>query len=162
MRLKTIRSIMLFVTAVLSPNLIAQKAAPMANSIAISANTSASMAVTSGSLDPGTQELTKNRARVFANGIENANKTRYFYADDESVRSAKSAEELINRLAPSAISSGNLDKVQVEMDFKDPLVVHAARGQEIDLGTVTIHHPGNQSFEVDSNISLAGLTVIAK
>lgn len=142
--------------------LLAQNAiSSTAGSLARSSITAASAAATTGSPDPSTEVMVRNRARVLGDRLS-ADGTRYFSVADSDLR-GKTPDQVLQRLSPSAISTGDhVRQIDIEVNLNTPLTVFTKPGQSIDIGTAQVDGAGVHSITVNSMILTDGITIISK
>lgn len=147
---------------VFSLNLLAQTTtSSTASCLARSSITAASAAETTGSPDPSTKVMVRNRARVFGDQIS-ADGTRYFYVGDSDVR-GKTPDQVLQRLSPTAISAGDhVRQIDIVVNLNTPLTVFTKPGQPIYIGTAQVEGAGIQSITVNAMILTDGITIISK
>lgn len=147
---------------VLSPLVLAQTAtSSTASSLARSTIAATSAAATTGSPDPSTETMVRNRARVFQDRVSPSG-VKYWSLLDSDLN-GKTPDQVLQRLSPTAIGSGDhVREMDILVDLKEPLTVFTKPGQSISIGTALVDGAGISSITVASMISTNGLTIISK
>ena len=154
--------LMLVAVGIWSTSLPGQNATgSTASSLARSPLNAASAAAVTGSPDPSTEVMVRNRARVFKDRIS-ADGTRYFYVGNSDLRGLTPAQ-VLQRLSPTAISAGDhVREMDIVVDLHTPLTVFTKPGQPIYVGTAQVEGTGVESITVHSLILTDGITIISK
>jgi hypothetical protein len=118
---------------------------------------------TPGNVTPSSLVMIKNRARVFGSQIDAANGVRYFAVSDSDLI-GKTPAEIIQRLSPTPISSGNgLRDMEIVVELRHPLTLYTDGTTEPNIGTAVVQASSSaRPIEVHSYIFGADLTVIDK
>jgi len=147
---------------VFSSHLLAQNVTSSpASSLARSSLAATSAAATTGSPDPSTEVLVKNRARVFADRVS-ASGVRYWSLVNSDLN-GKTPDQVLQRLSPTAIrASDHVREMDIVVDLKEPLTVFTKPGQSFSIGTAQVDGARVHSITVTSIISTNGLTIISK
>jgi hypothetical protein len=135
-----------------------------ANSVTAGATSnpaSAASGATPGNVTPSSLVMVKNRARVFGTQTS-ANGTHYFAVTDSDLI-GKSPDEMIQRLSPAAVRTGEGIRVlEIVVDLRHPLSLYTD-GSEPNVGTAVVQASSSaRPIEVHSYIFGANLTVNKK
>jgi len=128
---------------------------PSTNSIVQSATSGAS-----GTFSPSEVVMIKNRARVLGNKVDGSG-TRYFAVTDSDLID-KTPQEVVQRLSPPTITSGDrVRNMDIVVDLQHPVTIYAPADQPPSIGTVTISDSDVHSVEVNSFVLINDLRVIS-